>query len=838
MSFVGSTIGHIRIDSRLGTGGMGEVYLGFDPRLERRVAVKTILPGQRLSERLKARFLREARLLSKLGHPAICQVYELIETPEADFLVLEYVQGRTLRQLAAEEALSFERKLLLGEKIALALAAAHREKIVHRDLKADNVMVTPAGEVKVLDFGIARSLSEVDEVDEAGETAPSPPDPPPLRSPSPAEGTGLLGATLLGGKPLFELRDDPDAAGTTAPLTRLTHHGVVVGTLHAMSPEQAAGGKVTEASDLYSLGILLQELFTGASAYEATRELVVWDVLRAATVPITGLDPDLTRLIQDLQSLDPRRRPTAEETAARLRWLLGQPQRRRARRLRFAAMTAAFAVLVALLAVVSRLAVEADHARRMAEQRRKQAERLIGFMIGDLRPKLESVNRLELLDAVGDQALAYFSAIPESELTIQELTRRVDVILQIGAVRRAQGNLPVALETFQKARALAERLPARAPSEPGILGPLIQSYSWIGQVQLEQGQPDAALASWREQLRLARQENDRGHGDEPAMVQLAMAHHNVGSVLAAKGDQTGALASYRECLALQQRLAAARPGDRNLQTETAETLGFVSNSLEQQGDLSGALAPRREFLAIKARLAALDPGNPELRLGQAIAQGFLANLLAVTGDRPAARTLYEKGLTAAADLAAKDTKNTELQRWVAVFHSALASLDLTEGRADAALASLRITRRIIEPLAAQDPTNTDWQNVLAICRSRTAAALEQRDPAAARAEARAAIALFAPLLRGDPDQGMRGAAAQAQLALGHIETARGDLAAARDAWQQALDVLAPCPRPLTFWKVLAPWTKAQLALGHTEEGRQGMERLRAMGYREQGSPPV
>jgi serine/threonine protein kinase len=94
VSFVGSTIGHIRIESRLGTGGMGEVYLGFDPRLERRVAVKTIRPEQRMSERLKGRFLREARLLSKLGHPSICQVYDLVETPEADFLVLEYVQAR------------------------------------------------------------------------------------------------------------------------------------------------------------------------------------------------------------------------------------------------------------------------------------------------------------------------------------------------------------------------------------------------------------------------------------------------------------------------------------------------------------------------------------------------------------------------------------------------------------------------------------------------------------------------------------------------------------------------------------------------------------------------
>src|SRR3954454_22702028 len=117
---------------------MGEVYLGYDSRLERRGAVKTIPPEKRLSPRLKARFLREARLLSKLGHPSICQVYDLVEPPEADFLILEYVPGTTLRRFAERQALPVGQALGIAEKIALALAVAHREKLVHRDLKADN----------------------------------------------------------------------------------------------------------------------------------------------------------------------------------------------------------------------------------------------------------------------------------------------------------------------------------------------------------------------------------------------------------------------------------------------------------------------------------------------------------------------------------------------------------------------------------------------------------------------------------------------------------------------------------------------------------------------------
>jgi tetratricopeptide (TPR) repeat protein len=816
VSFVGSTIGHIRIESRLGRGGMGEVYLGFDPRLERRVAVKTIRPEQRMSPRVKARFLREARLLSKMGHPSICQVYDLIETPEADFLVLEYVQGKTLRELAADRDQSFEQKLRLGEKIALALAAAHREKIVHRDLKAENVMVTPEGEVKVLDFGIARSLGEPAEPTEPKTVKPVPP-------------TGdSLELTLFGGQPLFELNEAPSAA--------LTRHGMIVGTLHAMSPEQAAGGKVTSASDLYSFGILLQELFTGVPAYEATDERVVFQVMRAETQPVTGLDPDLTRLIQDLESLDPRRRPTADEAATRLRWISDKPQRLRAQRLRLTAVAAAFTVLVFLLAAVSWFAVQANRARREADQRRKQAEGLISFMIGDLRPKLEAANRLDLLDAVGDHALAYFHQIAESEETHEELSHRIEAILQIGEVRRAQGNLPEALKTFREAEALSRRLATRAPALEGQIH-LAASYAWIGQVLFEQGNPDAALAVWQDGLRLAQQGLAAKPGDAQLQSALAEAHHNVGTALDVKGDLSGALLSYRECLRLQRRLAAAQPGDRTLQTEVAATLAWVSNSLEQQGDLAGALVLRREHLAIQEHLASLDPRNPVYRQDLAVAQGFLAGLLAVTGDRPAARGLYTKGLAIIGDLAGNDPANTALQRWLAAFHSALGALAQADGDPEAALASLRTTRRILEPLVAKDPTNTDWQGMLASCHSRTAAVLAARDSEGARTEARTALALLSPRLREDPDLGTRALAAETELTLGRIEAARGDRPAARDAWEQALGALAPCPRPLTFWKVLAPSTQALLALGRTDEARPAMERLRAMGYRERWLEP-
>jgi serine/threonine protein kinase len=817
VSFVGSTIGNIHIESRLGTGGMGEVYLGYDPRLERRVAVKTIRPEHRLSGRVKARFLREARLLSKIGHPGICQVYDLIETPAADFLVLEYVEGRTLREVFSEEV-SFEEKLRLAEKIAIALGAAHQEKIVHRDLKADNVMVTPAGGIKVLDFGIARSLSErprapivadpddaLEDADE-GETHPIH-----LQGAWPGLGSSI--------KKLFEEPED---------LTRL---GMVVGTITAMSPEQARGGKITEASDLYSLGILLQELFTGAAAYEGrgTDELLP-RVTRAETRPIDGLDPDLTVLIRDLQNLDPRRRPTAEETAGRLREVLDKPQQLRRRRLRAAAIAVSFVLLLTVLAVVSWLAVEAEGARQEADRRREQAEGLIGFMIGDLQPKLTEVGRLDLMNTVADRALAYFDEVPESQLTDQEMARRVEAIVQIGVVRREQGDLPAAQAALHRAKSLATRLAERNPDNEAWQENLWTASSWTGQVLFDQSKPQEALTEWERTVEIARAQLAR-HPDKPVWLNLlSLAHHNVGTALETRGDLAGALASYRESLALKRKLSAAKPDDLQLQAELSGTLAWVSNVLERQGNLAGALAERKTHVEIQERLAARNPADKSRREDLASARGFLAGLLLALGDRPGARELYEAGLATIEELTALDPDNTAWQRWLGSFRGALGRTAAEEGESERALTELRAARRIFETLTAKDATNSDWRLQLGLTLSRTAAALEPGDPRQARALARQALGILRPLLEQEPDENTRGFVADAEVVLGWSEADLGDSGAARAAWERALAVLAPAPRPLTNWKLLDPQARALLSLGRIEEARPLVERARRMGY--------
>jgi serine/threonine protein kinase len=309
MDLTGKKIGQIRIETLIANGGMGDVYRGFDERLERRVAVKVLRQEHRLKREARARFLREARILSRLNHPGICQVYDLHEHPEADLLVLEYIEGKILRDLA-EDSLSDADKLRLAATVAEILEAAHSEGIVHRDLKPENVMVTRERQVKILDFGVARH------VDSSGE---------------------------------IEMGVGPS-------------HQPVIGTIAYMSPEQVCKRSVCAASDMFTFGLVLQELFTGQRAYPRLPiASLILRVSRGDTLPVAGVGRDLAALIGELVSPQPDRRPLAAAARERLLAILEKPQRGRRRRGRLA-----LAAAIVLLALSSLAAVV--HSRLQARR--------------------------------------------------------------------------------------------------------------------------------------------------------------------------------------------------------------------------------------------------------------------------------------------------------------------------------------------------------------------------------------------------------------------------------------------------------------------------------------
>jgi serine/threonine-protein kinase len=263
-------IGPYRLETRLGVGGMGEVYRAFDERLMRRVALKLIRPERAASPVARERFRREARAAAGLNHPSIVQIYDVVESDDGDAIVLEYVEGTTLAQRLALGPLPWEVAAGAGRAIAEGLAAAHARGIVHRDLKAENVMVDAAGRVKILDFGLAKRL-------EPDDLEPS-----------------------------------------------LTRELALAGTPRAMSPEAARGLPVDARSDLFSFGSLLYEMLAGRSPFAVASTLdTLTNVCTARQAPLRELDPRLPPALSDLVDRllekDPARRPaSAAEVAAEL----------------------------------------------------------------------------------------------------------------------------------------------------------------------------------------------------------------------------------------------------------------------------------------------------------------------------------------------------------------------------------------------------------------------------------------------------------------------------------------------------------------------------------------
>src|SRR5215203_2873785 len=151
-------IGPYRVLKRLGAGGMGEVFLAYDERLDRQVAIKRIRSDASASPDRRERFRREARVAAQLNHPALVQIYDVLAEGDVNYIVMEYVEGTNLRQLLEEEPLTVDEAVVVARDIAAGLAEAHRQGIVHRDLKSENILVTPSGHAKISDFGIAKSL--------------------------------------------------------------------------------------------------------------------------------------------------------------------------------------------------------------------------------------------------------------------------------------------------------------------------------------------------------------------------------------------------------------------------------------------------------------------------------------------------------------------------------------------------------------------------------------------------------------------------------------------------------------------------------------------------------
>jgi serine/threonine protein kinase/class 3 adenylate cyclase len=272
---IGEKFGHYRIEEKLGEGGMGVVYRATDLQLDRAVAIKTLpaTEGESSAETTQ-RFLREAKATSRLQHPSIVTIHHVGVEGDTRYVVMEMVDGENLATMINRRPMEPAQICDIGIQVADGLAVAHEAGVVHRDIKAENVMIGPRGQVKILDFGLAK-LREVQ-------------------------------------------------ATTNDPATRLTKVGTIMGTVTHMSPEQALGSDVDFRTDIFSFGVMLYEMATGRLPFEAsTVQATLARILNQEPKPVEELNPtippDLARIIHECLSKDRVLRPSLNDIVAQLK---------------------------------------------------------------------------------------------------------------------------------------------------------------------------------------------------------------------------------------------------------------------------------------------------------------------------------------------------------------------------------------------------------------------------------------------------------------------------------------------------------------------------------------
>jgi tetratricopeptide (TPR) repeat protein/tRNA A-37 threonylcarbamoyl transferase component Bud32 len=610
---LGTRISHFRIIDFLSKGGMGDVFVAYDEKLNRKVVLKSIREEHRLNAEAKTRFLREARMLSKLAHPNICQIFDYIEGEAADFLVLELIPGLSLSEVM-QKGMEYKEKLKVAEQIAGVLIASHEQGIIHRDLKPDNIMLSESGEVKVLDFGLSRSRQD--------------------------ENTLKLIANASG--TLRSVHSLESEAEKSRDPGKLTEAGMVVGTIQYMSPEQARGEDATTAGDLYSFGLILQELFTGRPAYDNSLNYrtLMQKATDGDTLPVEGIDGNLAALIARLKSLAPAARPTAVDAAERLAWIRDKSVRRRKKLLLFAAIGVLGLFALAMTLQTLR-AVRAEISAREEAGTAKQVSEFLVNLFKVLDPseaRGNSITAREILDKGAEKI--------EAELRDQPLVQ--------ARLMDTMGNVYVSLGLYEKAKPLLEkalqlresRLPANHPDVATALNNLALLYK-------NQGQYGTAEPLYQRALAI----REKASATDPAAVATSL--NNLASLFQLQGMYAQAEPLYQRALAIREKALGpehsegfyerAEPRFKRALAIWVKAIGLDHPDLAvslnnlaalyfKQGKYEEAEPLFKHSLAIKKKTLGLD--HPDV----AISLNNLAMLYRARGKYAAAEPLFKQSL--------------------------------------------------------------------------------------------------------------------------------------------------------------------------------------------------
>jgi serine/threonine protein kinase len=765
---IGTRMGPYRITGFLGRGGMGAVYRAVrdDAAFEKEVAIK-LLRGGMDSRSVLRRFEQERQILARLEHPHIARLLDGGTGANGmPFLVMEFVEdGVMVTQHCREHALGLEKRLLLFLDICSAVGYAHQNLIVHRDLKPGNILVDRSGSVKLLDFGIARVLSET--MDQT---------------------VTVAGAQML----------TPEYA----------------------SPEQVRGEPVTTATDVYSLGIVLYEILTGRKA-QLIQETSLAGIARAVcdTAPIRPsqaaegggqirgreLRGDLDNVILKAVHKDREQRySSVEQFADDIRsYLQGLPVKARPDSFRYRAgkflkrnrlsVALGTAAMLMLSASTYLLWLQVQETRSRFEQVRHlsnaflfefhdaiaplpgstKARKLVvekglqylealardsandsqlarevglgygrvgdvqgdpqGSNIGDTKGALESYRKsVQLLE----RAWKAEGQTPEGRRTLQT------ALFKLGSAQRVGNDTKGALESIRRSIQHGEQYLQAAPGDVACMRMLARSYDQIGRMVMNVG-VDEALAQTQRAVQIREELNFQGVGDRSALAELASSYATLGLVLARMGKTNEALTAYEKSLSIQERLAALKKDDVASQRTVMLAMSHVGDTLGNPNMIN--LGRYKEGAAIygrvveKARwLVSVDPGDKKAQVDLSFGLLRWANTLRAAGEISASLRAMEEAKVLLRRLSAEDPGNARLLQNLSSLLLSFAEAYGDLRQWDRAIGSANEAMEMSKGILKEDPRDTasarlilaglakmpDW---LAAAGRQEAAALAARD---------------------------------------------------------------------------------------------------------------